>query len=174
MSMNLIESIHLPRPQDETIIRKDERFQIEDFKKMIRSMGLKITEQRLLILSCLHDAEAKSGERHVTAQELFEKVSVKDSSVGFATVYRFLRDLAEKGLVTEVRMGGQSSRYELASQNHHDHLTCVQCGKICEFENKKIEKLQVQVAEYFGFKLTNHILELYGVCPACQATGKLK
>ena len=169
MTINLNESIHLPRPQDEDIVRKEERFQGEDFKRMIRSMGLKITEQRLLILNCLHDSGARSGERHVTAQELYEKVSLKDASVGFATVYRFLRDLAEKGFVTEVRMGGQSSRYELTTQHHHDHLTCTQCGKICEFENKKIEKLQVQVAEYFGFKLTNHILELYGICPACQA-----
>jgi len=164
----------LPRPADENIIKKQERFQTEDFKKMIRSMGLKITDQRLLILNCLHDSEAKSGERHVTAQELYEKVSLKDDSVGFATVYRFLRDLAEKNLVTEVRMGGQSSRYELSTKEHHDHLTCTVCGKICEFENKKIEKLQVQVAEYFGFKLTNHILELYGICPSCQAKDKVK
>lgn len=175
--MNLYKEVasdFLPRPQDENIVKKQERFQGEDFKKMIRSMGLKITDQRLLILQCLHDCEARSGERHVTAQELYEKVSVKDSSVGFATVYRFLRDLAEKNLVTEVRMGGQSSRYELTTKDHHDHLTCTDCGKICEFENKKIEKLQVQVAEYFGFQLTNHILELYGVCPSCQVKNKLK
>jgi Fur family ferric uptake transcriptional regulator len=174
MTLPLQESTFLPRSLDEDMVRKDERFQVEDFKKMIRAMGLKITSQRLLILNCLHDSGARSGERHVTAQELFEKVSMKDSSVGFATVYRFLRDLAEKKFVTEVRMGGHSSRYELTTQDHHDHLTCVQCGKICEFENKKIEKLQEQVAEYFGFKLTNHILELYGLCPACQTQSKLK
>ncbi len=174
MTLPLTESVLLPRPLDEDIVRKEERFQTEDFKKMIRAMGLKITDQRLLILGCLHDSSARSGERHVTAQELFEKVSAKDAGVGFATVYRFLRDLAEKHYVTEVRMGGHSSRYELTTQEHHDHLTCVQCGKICEFENKKIERLQAQVAEYFGFKLTNHILELYGICPACQTLSKLK
>lgn len=137
-------------------------------------MGLKITDQRMLILTCLHDAEVKSGERHVTAQELYEKVAIVDSGVGFATVYRFLRNLAENNFVTEVRMGGQSSRYELTSQEHHDHLTCTKCGKICEFENEKIEKLQAQVAEHFGFVLTSHILELYGVCPSCQARPLLK
>lgn len=162
----------LPRQVDQDIIRKPERFKDEDFKKIIRSMGLKITAQRLIIINCLHDTEAKSGERHVTAQELFEKVTRKDANIGFATVYRFLRDLADKNFVTEVRMGGQSSRYELSTKEHHDHLTCTQCGKICEFENKKIEKLQVQVAEYFGFKLTNHILELYGLCPSCQAKAE--
>lgn len=158
----------LPRTNEADTVKKSERFKDEDFKKIIRSMGLKITDQRLLIINCLHDSEAKSGERHVTAQELYERVSKKDSSIGFATVYRFLRDLANKQFVTEVRMGGQASRYELTTKEHHDHLTCTQCGKICEFENKKIEKLQVQVAEYFGFKLTNHILELYGICPSCQ------
>ena len=161
----------LPRQNDENIIKKHERYQEEDFKKIIRSMGLKITNQRLLIINCLHDSESRSGDRHVTAQELFEKVAKKDSSIGFATVYRFLRDLANKNFVTEVRMGGQASRYELTTRDHHDHLTCTKCGKIYEFENNKIEKLQKQVAEYFGFILTNHILELYGLCSTCQTKG---
>ncbi len=162
----------LPRQNDENIVKKQERFKEEDFRKIIRSMGLKITAQRLLIIHCLHDFESRSNERHVTAQELFEKVAKKDSSIGFATVYRFLRDLANKNFVTEVRMGGSASRYELTTREHHDHLTCTKCGKIVEFENKKIEKLQLQVAEYFGFVLTNHILELYGLCSACQAKGE--
>ncbi|MFZ3231584.1 MAG: transcriptional repressor [Pseudobdellovibrio sp.] len=164
----------LPRYNENQIVKKEERFQSDDFKKMIRSMGLKVTEQRLLILACMHDAELVPGERHVTAQELFEKVNALDKGVGFATVYRFLRNLAEKNLATEVRMGGQPSRYELTSADHHDHLTCTKCGKICEFENSKIEKLQKQVAEHFGFILTSHILELYGVCPSCQTKALLK
>lgn len=159
----------LPRQIEQQTIKKNERLKEEDFKKIIRSMGLKITDQRLQIINCLHDPDFKFNERHVTAQELYEKVSKKDTKVGFATVYRFLRDLADKKFVTEVRMGGQPSRYELSTKEHHDHLTCTQCGKICEFENKKIENLQIQVAEYFGYKLTNHILELYGICPSCQA-----
>lgn len=167
-------SASLPRQTDHEIIRINERFQSDDFKRMIRSMGLKVTSQRLLILSCLHNAEVTDNDRHITAQELFEKVSEIDHSIGFATVYRFLKNLAEKELVTEVRMGGQSSRYELTTQHHHDHLTCTSCGKICEFENPKIEKLQAQVAEHFGFILTSHILELYGLCPTCQTKSPLK
>ena len=161
----------LPRQSDQDTIKKHERNKDEDFKKIIRSMGLKITGQRLLIINCLHNNETKGGERHVTAQELFEKVSKRDSKIGFATVYRFLRELADKNFLTEVRMGGQSSRYELSTKDHHDHLTCTKCGKICEFENNKIEKLQIQVAEYFGYKLTDHILELYGLCSSCQTIG---
>lgn len=158
----------LPVQQTSETLRKAERFQDEDFKKMIRSMNLKITDQRLLILKSLYDSDKKSGERHVTAQELFEKVAKKDCSVGFATVYRFLRDLAAHELVTEVRMGGQASRYELTPKDHHDHLTCTSCGRICEFENKTIEDLQEQVAKHFGFQLTGHVLELFGLCPKCQ------
>jgi len=161
-------SIVLPVHQTTETKHKGDRFQIDDFKKMIRSMNLKITDQRILILQSLYDSDKKSGERHVTAQELFEKVYARDSSIGFATVYRFLRDLSANELVTEVRMGGQASRYELTPKDHHDHLTCSQCGKICEFENEKIEQLQAQVAAFFGFKLTGHVLELFGVCPDCQ------
>jgi len=158
----------LPVHQTTETKHKGDRYQIDDFKKMIRSMNLKITDQRILILQSLYDSDKKSGERHVTAQELYEKVYARDNSVGFATVYRFLRDLSAHELVTEVRMGGQASRYELTPKDHHDHLTCTKCGKICEFENNKIEELQKQVATFFGFQLTGHVLELFGVCPDCQ------
>ncbi len=134
----------------------------EDLKRIIREMHLKVTSQRLLILQALSE-----GSRHVTAQELFEKVSAVDDAIGFATVYRFLRSLTESSFVTEVRMGGLPARYELTPKSHHDHLTCVECGKICEFENRAIEELQLKVAQQFGFVLTHHILELYGVCSAC-------
>jgi Fur family ferric uptake transcriptional regulator len=65
-------------------------------------------------------------------------------------------------------MGGLPARYELTPKSHHDHLTCINCGKICEFENSAIEQLQEKVAKQFGFQLTSHVLELYGVCADCQ------
>lgn len=133
-------------------------------KGIIRDMGLKVTQQRIVILQCL-----LAGRDHITAQELFEAVIKKDSSLGFATVYRFLKQLTEQDLVTEVRMGGLPARYEWAKKkNHHDHLTCKRCGAICEFENQQIEQLQKQIAKSFGYVLTGHILELYGTCPNCQ------
>ncbi len=133
------------------------------FKQMIRAMNLKVTEQRMAILQALH-----CGRAHVTAQEVYELIGAKDPDIGFATVYRFLRTLTEHSFVTEVRMGGLPARYELTPKAHHDHLTCIQCGKICEFENVEIEKLQERVANQFGFALTSHVLELYGVCSDCQ------
>lgn len=157
----------LPRQHDEDIIIHNEGYEEAELKKIIRKMNLKVTNQRLAILKSLHD-----GRRHVTAQELFEKINKEHPDIGFATVYRFLRTLTEGKFVTEVRMGGLPARYELAPKGHHDHLTCVTCGKICEFENRAIENLQEKVAHQFGFKLIHHILELYGVCPSCQVETK--
>lgn len=126
-------------------------------------MGLKVTNQRMAILKSL-----SHGRAHMTAQEVFEAVHRSHPEVGFATVYRFLRFLSEKAYVTEVRMGGLPARYELTPKSHHDHLTCVKCSKIVEFEKKEIEDLQVQVARDNGFLLTGHVLELYGICPDCR------
>jgi Fur family ferric uptake transcriptional regulator len=153
----------LPRSQAEEKIIRRERLDEKAFKQMIRTMNLKVTDQRLSILEALHE-----GRAHVTAQEVFESVSEKFPEIGFATVYRFLRTLNENGFVTEVRMGGLPARYELTPKSHHDHLTCVTCGKICEFENSHIEELQEKVAKQFGFRLTSHVLELYGICSDCQ------
>ena len=134
------------------------------FKRMIRQMGLKVTQQRVAILETL-----SLGRAHVTAQEVFEVVNSKYPDIGFATVYRFLRKMAEQNMVTEVRMGGLPARYELTPRRHHDHLTCTQCGQIVEFESPQIETLQELVAKEHNFRLTHHVLELYGECPRCQA-----
>jgi Fur family ferric uptake transcriptional regulator len=137
------------------------------FKQIIRRMNLKVTNQRIAILQSLH-----AGRAHVSAQEVFENVHREFPEIGFATVYRFLRDLTDLGVVTEVRMGGMPARYEITPQRHHDHLTCTRCGVICEFENSAIEQLQEKVAKDFGFKLTNHVLELYGICPQCMSNSE--
>lgn len=153
----------LPRSgKEEKIIQRD-RLDEKAFKQMIRAMNLKVTDQRLAILESLHE-----GRAHVTAQEVYEAVSERFPEIGFATVYRFLRTLTENGFVTEVRMGGLPARYEMTPKSHHDHLTCVTCGEICEFENSHIEELQEKVAKQFGFQLTSHVLELYGICSDCQ------
>lgn len=152
------------------IDRKRERASQQDLKRIIRDMGLKVTAPRMAILEAL-----VRGRAHITAQEVFEKIKIKSNEekvvankIGFATVYRFLRSLTEKGFVTEVRMGGLPARYELTPRAHHDHLTCMTCGKIVEFENRDIEGLQILVAQNNGFLLTGHVLELYGICPNCQ------
>jgi Fur family ferric uptake transcriptional regulator len=159
----------LPRQQDDDIILHSDEFSEDELKRIIRALNLKVTNQRMAILKSLHE-----GRRHITAQELFEKVIKIHSEIGFATVYRFLKTLTEGHFVTEVRMGGLPARYELTPKGHHDHLTCEMCGKIVEFENRAIEQLQEKVAQQFGFKLTHHVLELYGTCSDCQARLKTR
>lgn len=147
---------------DEELLRREPLTQM-DLKRIIRDMGLKVTQQRLTILAAL-----STGRAHVTAQEVYEQVNITCSDIGFATVYRFLRKLTESGFVTEVRMGGLPARYELTPYRHHDHITCTACGKIVEFENHDIEKLQMQEATKNGFQMTGHVLELYGICSQCN------
>jgi Fur family ferric uptake transcriptional regulator len=149
-------------PKEELLGR--EKLDTKSYKRMIREMGLKVTKQRMAILEGLN-----AGRAHVTAQEVYEMVNEKHPEIGFATVYRFLRKLTEQNFVTEVRMGGLPARYELTPNEHHDHLTCVDCGKIVEFENHQIESLQDEIAAKHGFKLTDHVLELYGVCSHCRS-----
>lgn len=144
----------------------------EDVIEIIRSVGLKVTQQRIYILRTL----LKRGN-HFSAATIFEDLKknmhsgVPKMNIGFATVYRFLRSLSESGYITEIRMGGLPARYEWANQRHHDHLTCLSCHTICEFENEGIERLQQQVALSFGFQLTDHLMELYGLCSYCLSQG---
>jgi Fur family ferric uptake transcriptional regulator len=168
MTLTSVPNSALPVSSNQELLqRSSHRKEKVPSKKIIRDLGLKVTSQRLLILDVV-----RTGPSHFTAQEIFEAVSVCNPAVGFATVYRFLRTLSEQTFVTEVRMGGMPARYEWAAKQHHDHLTCSQCAKIVEFENPEIERLQERVAREFGFSLTSHVLELYGVCPECRAGNK--
>lgn len=152
----------LPVSETQAQLPKNDQYKGIPHKKIIRELGLKVTQQRVQILEVV-----RSGPSHFTAQEVYEMITETNPEIGFATVYRFLKKLSEHSFVSEVRMGGMPARYEWAAKEHHDHLTCVRCSKIVEFENEKIEELQERVALRHGFKLTHHILELYGVCGEC-------
>lgn len=153
----------LPVSNVQTPLIKASRSPKTPSKTVIRNLGLKVTDQRIAIIEVV-----RSGPKHFTAQEIYEIVTEKNPEIGFATVYRFLRKLSENSFVTEVRLGGMPARYEWALKKHHDHLTCTQCQKIVEFENPEIERLQSKVAKEFGFELSDHVLELYGICPDCR------
>ncbi len=160
--MELQNHSFLPVSENQPQLPKNDKYKGVPHKKIIRDLGLKVTQQRVQILEVV-----RSGPSHFTAQEVFEIVSETNPDIGFATVYRFLKKLSEQTFVTEVRMGGMPARYEWAAKDHHDHLTCTKCGSIVEFENQKIEELQEYVAQRHGFQLTHHVLELYGVCGEC-------
>jgi Fur family ferric uptake transcriptional regulator len=126
--------------------------------------GLRCTNQRDNILSVFVEAG-----RHLSAEELYARVKKVHPGIGYATVYRTLKLLAEAGLAQERRFADGFTRYEHTSPDaHHDHLICTKCGEIIEFENERIEALQRDVARQKRFKVQSHRLELYGLCTGCQ------
>lgn len=134
-------------------------------KQYLASEGLKLTKQRELIVNIFFNQK-----EHISAEELYALVKVKDPSVGLATVYRTLNLLVQAKIAGERHFGDSASRYEpLKTDKHHDHLICLDCGRIVEFENNRIEKLQQEVAQNNGFDVSHHKLELYGQCKSCKA-----
>jgi Fur family ferric uptake transcriptional regulator len=129
--------------------------------------GLRSTAQRRLIVDTFFE-----GAAHMTIEDLLNEVRVHDRGIGYATVYRTLKLLAECGVASERKFVDGLSRYELAddASAHHDHLICVSCGKITEFEEPRIEALQDEVAERHGFEISSHKHEMYGTCSECRAT----
>jgi Fur family ferric uptake transcriptional regulator len=114
------------------------------------------------------------GSEHVTLDGLLERVRALDPRVGYATVYRTMKMLSEGGVAHERKFGDGLTRYELADEGaHHDHLICIECGSIQEFEEPTIEEFQERVAARYGFDVHHHKHELYGRCRACIAkTGR--
>ena len=142
---------------------------LEHFRALLHDhmvkKGLRSTDQRRLIVETFF-----RSPNHVSIEELLAQVRTEDRKIGYATVYRTLKLLAECGVANERRFSDGLTRYELADEtSHHDHLICLECGDIIEFEEPRIETLQEQVAERYGFLLRSHKHEMYGVCPKCQA-----
>ena len=130
----------------------------------LKSRGLRQSSQRDRVVEIFL---SQSG--HISAEALLYQVRKKDPRVGLTTIYRTLKLLTECGLAVERKFNRQISTFEPARLGqHHDHLICLGCGKILEFENKTIETLQEDVAREHGFFITHHVLELYGTCLECS------
>ncbi len=135
----------------------------EHLSRYLSGQGLKSTNQRGAILQVF----VRAG-RHVSAEELYGQVKKSHPGIGYATVYRTLKLLADAGLAEERRFEDGFTRYEYrATESHHDHLICTRCGAIIEFENSRIEELQNDVARRKGFQVQSHKLEIYGLCRDC-------
>ncbi|MBI5015703.1 MAG: transcriptional repressor [Deltaproteobacteria bacterium] len=126
--------------------------------------GLRSTRQRDAVLEAFLAADA-----HVSVEELCERVRDAHRSIGAATVYRCMGLFVQAGIAKERRFHEGRIRYEPGvGTEHHDHLICLACGDIQEFENPTIERLQDEIAGSRGFSVTYHRLELYGLCPRCK------
>ncbi len=134
---------------------------LEDF---LRGEGYRVTPERFEVLEAVM---ATTG--HFDADELFLSLKKGGSKVSRATVYNTLDILDECDLVFKTRLKDHGSRYEKAfGRAHHDHLVCVQCGKIVEFIDQNIERAQQSVAKKFKFKLVSHSHQIFGLCPDCK------
>ena len=139
----------------------------ERWRTYIQDRRLNVTAQREAIVE-----QFLRTRDHVSIDELLLKVRKRHPKVGYATVYRTLKLLVDSGLAVERQFGDGQARYEVVG-DHHDHLICVKCGLILEFEDDEIERLQDRIAERLGsFTVLRHRHELYGLCPkAAGADG---
>ncbi len=137
----------------------------EALRAYLSARGLKSTRQRDLIVDVFFGTGG-----HLRVDELLDQVRAIDSKVSQATVYRTMRLLKESGLALERRFGDGQARYEPSteSEEHHDHLICLDCERIIEFVDERIETLQEEVASAHGFVVERHKLELYGHCRDCR------
>ena len=124
--------------------------------------SLKYTQQREAILEVFLEVEG-----HITGEELHGRVKQRHPGIGYTTVYRTMKLLCEAGLASERHFDDGVTRYEVEHE-HHDHLVCVRCGKIVEFECSMIESAQDDIVARYGFRLLRHRHELYGHCPSCR------
>jgi len=123
----------------------------------LRNVGLKVTSPRLKVLEVLE----KSEERHLSAEAIYRALLEAGEELGLATVYRVLTQFERAGLVTRHNFEGGTSVFELADRNHHDHMVCLDTGKVIEFFDERIEQIQREIARQYGYEIEDHSLVLY-------------
>ncbi|AMA65031.1 Ferric uptake regulation protein [Candidatus Arsenophonus lipoptenae] len=131
-----------------------------DNDEVLKNAGFKVTISRLKILKLLQEPKYI----HSSAEELYKKLIDMKEEIGLSTVYRILNQFDEAGIVTRHNFLGSKSVFELTQPYHHDHLICLDCGRIIEFIDESIELIQQNIAERYGIKLSNHSSYLYGYC----------
>ena len=140
-----------------------------EVEQLLKERGVRLTEQRRLVV------RRAVAHLHFTAEGLVKDVQQIDVSVARGTVYRTLALLMEAGIVEKHDFRYGPPNYEVTfAKAHHDHLMCVQCGEIIEFQEPRVEKLQQEVVKRYGYQLVSHTHKLYGLCGKCQKIGRVK
>jgi len=136
-----------------------------DFKALLKKNTLKFTIQRKVILETLYNSD-----EHLTPEALHQLIQKKfpDLKTGIATIYRTLSLLEDSNMVTSLSFGAQGKKYELGAKEHHDHLICTECGSITEFVDEQIEERQHKISDELGFKMSDHSMQIYGLCKDCN------
>ncbi|BEU03368.1 transcriptional repressor [Agarivorans sp. OAG1] len=141
---------------------------MSDNNLALKKAGLKVTLPRMKILELLQTP----NNQHISAEDLYKLLIDQGEEIGLATVYRVLNQFDDAGIVTRHHFEGGKSVFELNSQHHHDHLVCLDCGKVIEFNDDMIEQRQKDIAEENNIKLTNHSLYLYGNCTKADCESR--
>ena len=131
-----------------------------DQNKELKKAGLKVTLPRLKILQILQEPE----NQHISAEDVYKILIEQGEEIGLATVYRVLNQFDDAGILNRHHSEGGKSVFEISHKEHHDHLVCLKCGKVIEFEDDIIEERQEMIAKKHNIKLTHHSLYLYGEC----------
>lgn len=133
----------------------------------LKKAGLKVTNPRRKILEIMEKAE----NHHMSAEDIYKMLVESGEETGLATVYRVLTQFEEAGLIIRHHFEGGQSVFELDHGTHHDHLVCMKCGKVEEFVDSMIEARQQEIAKKAGFTITDHSLNIYGVCDDCKKSS---
>ena len=136
----------------------DKQHAVCDIEAAAVAAGMRMTDQRRVIAQVL-----SAADDHPDVEEVYRRAASEDAAISIATVYRTVRMFEEAGILERHDFGDGRARYEPASEEHHDHLIDVQSGRVIEFSNEEIERLQAEVARSLGYKLVDHRLELYAV-----------
>lgn len=127
-------------------------------ERLCRENGMRMTGQRRIIARVLSEAND-----HPDVEEVHKRASAQDKNISLSTVYRTVRLFEEAGILERHEFGDGRARYEQVASEHHDHLIDMRTGKVIEFRNEQVERLQEAIARELGYKLIDHRLELYGV-----------
>ena len=136
----------------------DPGFNSKDIERLCLEKGMRMTDQRRVIARVLSESHD-----HPDVEEVYNRSTKVDPRISIATVYRTVRLFEEAGILERHDFRDGRSRYELLSDDHHDHLIDLDSGEVVEFQNEEVEKLQEEIAEKLGYKLVDHRMELYGV-----------
>jgi Fur family ferric uptake transcriptional regulator len=137
---------------------------LDAFRRFLRERSLPVTTQREQVAEALFAAGG-----HLSVEDVEQQLRGRDLHVGKATIYRTLDLLADSGMIVERDFGEGFRRYErVPGHPHHEHLICLRCGKVVEFQNDRLERMKSLIADEYGFQHSHHRLEIYGVCRECQ------
>jgi Fur family ferric uptake transcriptional regulator len=126
----------------------------------LKHSGLKATLPRIKVLEVFQ----KAAQRHMSAEDVYKVLLAEDADVGLATVYRVLMQFEQAGILSRTHFETGKAVFELNEGKHHDHLVCMDCGRVEEFYDAEIEKRQRSIAQTRGFELQDHALALYAAC----------